>query len=73
MASIDEKTKVWYGAIRIPINKIDTRAPQAGQDLRINFFRFQGPPPDPKSIAWQPTNADNYHVPEAFGRLHMEK
>jgi hypothetical protein len=58
--------------MRIPINKIDSRKPQVGQDLRINFFRFQGQPPDRKGIAWQPTNSDTYHVPEAFGRLHME-
>ncbi|HLH31154.1 MAG TPA: carbohydrate-binding family 9-like protein [Terriglobia bacterium] len=72
-ARIDEKSKIWYGVMRIPIDKIESRKPQAGQDLRINFFRFQGPPPDRKSIAWQPTNADNFHVPEAFGRLHMEE
>jgi len=72
-ARIDDKSKVWYGEMRIPMDKIDTRKPTAGQDLRINFYRFQGPPPDRKRIAWQPTNADNYHVPEAFGRLHMEK
>ena len=72
-ARIDEKERIWYGERRIPINTIDTRTPQAGLDLRINFFRFQGPPPDRSRIAWQPTNADNFHVPEAFGRLRMEK
>jgi hypothetical protein len=72
-ARIDEKNKVWYGEMRIPMDKIDARKPQAGQTLRINFFRFQGPPPDRKRIAWQPTNADNYHVPEAFGLLQMQK
>src|SRR6266540_3251958 len=65
--------KVWYGEMRIPIDKIDKRKPQAGQELRINFYRFQGPPPDRKRIAWQPTDSDNYHVPEAFGLLRMEK
>jgi cellulose/xylan binding protein with CBM9 domain len=65
--------KIWYGEMRIPIDKIDKRKPQAGQELRINFYRFQGPPPDRKRIAWQPTNSDNYHVPEAFGILKMEK
>ena len=72
-ARINEKDKIWYGEMRIPLDKIDRRKPQAGQDLRINFFRFQGPPPDRKSIAWQPTNTDNFHVPEAFGRLRMKK
>jgi hypothetical protein len=59
--------------MRIPIDKIDKRKPQAGQELRINFYRIQGPPPYRNRIAWQPTNTDNYHVPEAFGRLRMEK
>jgi len=72
-AHINEKDKIWYGEMRIPMGKIDKRKPQAGQDLRINFYRFQGPPPNRKRIAWQPTNADNYHVPEAFGRLQMVK
>jgi hypothetical protein len=72
-ARINEKEKLWYGEMRIPIEKIDKRKPQAGQELRINFFRFQGPPPDRKRIAWQPTNSNNYHVPEAFGRLRFEK
>ena len=70
-ARINEKDKVWYGEMRIPMDKIDTRKPQAGQVLRINFYRFQGPPPDRKRIAWQPTNSDNFHVPEAFGRLQL--
>jgi len=72
-AHIAADKKTWYGEMRIPIDKIDKRKPQAGQELRINFYRFQGPPPNRKRIAWQPTNSDNYHVPEAFGRLLMEK
>ncbi len=72
-ARINEKEKIWYGEMRIPVDKIDKRKSQAGQELRINFYRLQGPPPNRKRIAWQPTNADNYHVPEAFGRLRFEK
>jgi hypothetical protein len=72
-ARISEPAKVWYGEMRIPMNKIDKRPAQAGQEMRINFYRFQGPPPDRKRIAWQPTGSNNYHVPEAFGRLRLEK
>ena len=72
-ARIAADKKIWYGEMRIPVDKIDKRKPQAGQELRINFYRFQGPPPDRKRIAWQSTNSDNYHTPEAFGRLRMEK
>jgi len=72
-ARIAADKKIWYGEMRIPVDKIDARKPQAGQELRINFYRFQGPPPNRNRIAWQPTNSDNYHVPEAFGTLRMEK
>jgi len=72
-ARIVADKKIWYGEMRIPIDKIDKRKPQAGQELRINFYRFQGPPPNRKRIAWQPTGSDNYHVPEAFGLLRLEK
>lgn len=72
-AKLNEKDKVWYGEMRIPIAKLDKRAPQAGNEMRINFYRFQGPPPDRKRIAWRATNNDNYHTPEAFGRLRLEK
>ena len=44
-ASIAADKKIWCGEMRIPIDKIDKRKPQAGQELRINFYRFQGPPP----------------------------
>ena len=76
-ASIDKVKKVWYGAMRIPWDKIDTRTPRAGQELRINFHRLQGPPapgspPLRKSVAWQPTGVPNNHTPEAFGRLRLE-
>jgi hypothetical protein len=72
-ASIDKANKVWYGAMRIPFKEIDTRAALPGNELRINFYRMQGPPPDRKEIAWQPTNSPSYHVPEAFGRLVLAK
>lgn len=72
-ARIAADKKIWYGEMRIPIDKFDKRKPQASQELRINFYRLQGPPPNRKRIAWQPTNSDSYHVPEAFGRLLMEK
>ena len=72
-AQIDYGKRVWYGAMRIPMDKIDSRAAAAGNELRINFYRFQGAPPNRKQIAWRPTGANNYHVPEAFGTLRMEK
>jgi hypothetical protein len=72
-ARLDRDKQIWYGEMKIPMNKIDTRPPAVGQLLRINFYRLQGPPPNRKGIAWQPTNSDSYHVPEAFGQLRLEK
>ncbi|MFN7947399.1 MAG: carbohydrate-binding family 9-like protein [Blastocatellia bacterium] len=72
-ARLDREKKVWYGAMKIPMDKIDRRAPQTGNLMRINFYRLQGPPPDRRGIAWQPTNSNSYHVPEAFGRLKLGK
>jgi hypothetical protein len=41
--------------------------------MRINLYRIEGPPPNRKFIAWQPTGSASYHVPEAFGRLRLAK
>ena len=70
-AKVDAAKRVWYGAMRIPIDKIDTRKPAAGNEMRMNFYRFQGPPNSRRRIAWQPTRTDSYHVPEAFGTLRL--
>ena len=55
---LNKKERVWYGEMRIPIDRIDTRAPQAGVEMRINFYRLQGPPPQRKGIAWQPWRSE---------------
>jgi hypothetical protein len=70
-ARVDAARKIWYGAMRIPMASIDTRAPAAGNEMRVNFYRIQGPPPDKKFVAWQPTHVRSHHVPEAFGRLRL--
>ena len=71
-ARVDEANKVWYGAMKIPMKSIDPRPAKAGNEMRINFYRLQGAKPR-KGIAWQPTNASSYHVPEAFGTLRLVK
>ena len=68
---IDPTAKVWYGEMQIPWIAISSKPPHAGQEFRVNFYRMQGPPPDRKKIAWQPTNSDSFHVPEAFGALKL--
>jgi hypothetical protein len=73
LGRVDPNRKIWYGEMRIPIASVDQRPPKPGNEMRINFYRLQGPPPERKGIAWQPTGARTYHVPEAFGRLILAK
>lgn len=76
-ARLDEKNKVWYGEMKIPVSSINAETgpavAKAGGEMRINFYRLQGPKPNRAGIAWQPTGVPNYHTPEAFGRLVMVK
>jgi hypothetical protein len=70
-ARIDEARKTWYGEMQIPISSINGAVAEAGKEMRINFYRMQGKPR--VMIAWQPTGARNYHIPQAFGRLVLVK
>ncbi len=72
-ARIDREKKIWYGEMRIPTRSIDARPAAPGNQMRINFYRIQGPPPDRKGICWRPTGARNNHVPEAFGLIELVK
>jgi hypothetical protein len=73
LGRIDAGKKIWYGEMRIPISSIDQASAKPGGEMRINFYRLQGPPPERKGIAWQPTGQRSYHVPEAFGRIVLVK
>jgi Carbohydrate family 9 binding domain-like len=72
-ARIDVTAQVWYGAMRIPYAAIDTRAAAAGNVLRINLFRSQGPPSARHQLSWQATMSNSFHVPERFGLLKLVK
>ena len=72
-ARIDQAAHVWYGAMRIPYAAIDTRPAEAGNTLRINLFRCQGPTATRKYLAWQPPMRDSFHTPEVFGTLKLVK
>lgn len=72
-ARIDEKAKIWHGEFQIPMASITAKPIEAGLMLRGNFYRFQGPPPERKMVAWKPTGRINNHTPEAFGTLRLVK
>jgi hypothetical protein len=68
-ARIDSTHKIWYGAMRIPFASISPRPAAAGEKLRINLFRCQGPTETRHYLAWQPSMSKSFHVPEHFGTL----
>jgi hypothetical protein len=72
-ARIDNKAKIWYGAMRIPFAALDQREPAAGNMFRANLFRTQGPPDRQKSVAWKAPMSDTFHTPERFGKLELVK
>lgn len=72
-ARIDRSARVWYAGMKIPYSAIDTRPAGAGNVLRINFFRSQGPAADRHEITWQAPMANTFHVPERFGLLQLAK
>src|SRR6266699_1483467 len=41
-ARIDEKSKIWYGAMKIPWTALGELSPAPGKTFRVNFFRSQG-------------------------------
>ena len=71
-ARIDKEKKIWYGEFQIPIASINGAVAKPGSEIRANFYRLQGKKPNTyRMLAWQPTGARNYHVPDAFGRLRL--
>ena len=47
--------------------------PGVGDEWLVNLFRCVGPDELTRYLAWRPTKTSepNFHVPEAFGRLHF--
>lgn len=66
-ARIDPMKQIWHAFLRIPFVSLDCDAPAEGNAFRVNFFVSQWPRP----IAWKPTRAATFHVPEAFGVLRL--
>ena len=46
---------------------------EAGNTLRINLFRCQGPTSVRRYLAWRAPMRDSFHVPERFGILKLVK
>ncbi|MEZ5353811.1 MAG: carbohydrate-binding family 9-like protein [Bryobacteraceae bacterium] len=77
-ARIDEKSKTWYAACRIPLASVTAAEVKVGTRWRANLYRIDGEGPDSQRrfLCWQPTcvlNRDPNHVPENFGTLIFTK
>jgi len=77
-ARIDEKTKTWYAACKIPLKSVSEKKIKSGTRWRANLYRIDGEGPDAQRrfMCWQPTcvtNRDPNHVPENFGTLVFAK
>ena len=60
--------------MKIPVASVTDKAMKPGFEFRVNYYRFQGPPPERRNIAWRATGpTGNHHIPEAFGLLRLEK
>ncbi len=68
-ARIEPAKTIWYGCMRVPYAAIESSKAAAGNILRINFFRSQGP--DHVEVAWQPPLQESFHAPEQFGLLRL--
>jgi len=69
---IDAAKHIWYVAMKVPFNAIDTRSPSQGNMFRVNLYRTEGPPNDSKEIMWQPVMSDSFHTPQRFGLLRLK-
>ena len=72
-AQIDQKAKIWYGEFQIPLVSITDKPVKAGTEMRGNFYRFQGPPPNRNSVAWVQTGRPSNHTPEKFAKILFVK
>ena len=72
-ARIDAQAKVWYGEFQIPLSSITEKPVKVGTMMRGNFYRFQGPPPNRKAVAWVQTERASNHTPEKFAKIQFVK
>ncbi len=70
-ARVDQARKFWYGEMKIPITAVDKRPAQIGNEMRVNFFRQDGAPPNRTFMAWQPPMVWSPHHPDKFGTLKL--
>jgi hypothetical protein len=68
-AETDANNHIWYAAMKIPYSALDSRPAAAGNKLRLNLYRSQGPADNHFEVTWQPPKTKTFHAPEKFGTL----
>ncbi len=66
---IDEGARQWTCEIRIPLRAFRGTPPVAGARWRLNLYRCDRA--HGAFLAWQPTLAPSFHIPERFGTLEF--
>ncbi len=66
---IDESTKVWQVATRIPLKAICETQPKHGTKWRINLYRHDRT--EKAFLAFSPTLSGSFHTPDWFGWLEF--
>jgi hypothetical protein len=72
-ARVDEKKKIWYGEMKIPMKALDDKPAAAGKEFRINVYRLTGGAGARVSTMWTPVGKRSHHTPEKFGRLVLTR
>jgi predicted TIM-barrel fold metal-dependent hydrolase len=67
---VDPARRVWSTVMRIPLAALGDRPPRPGTRWRINLYRCDRA--HGAFLAWRPTLAPSFHVPERFGTLEFE-
>jgi hypothetical protein len=69
----NREAKEWTVEIAIPFNEFTTAPnipPKAGDKWLMNLYRIDRPEDgNDEYSAWQPTGAEQYHLPDKFGEL----
>jgi predicted TIM-barrel fold metal-dependent hydrolase len=68
---VDNKRKTWTCEVRIPMKALGKGQPSTGSELRANLFR--GDRANHAGLAWSPTLAGTFHVPERFGIIQLSE
>jgi alpha-galactosidase len=71
---VNEQQDTWLAELVLPMKSLTAEFDPA-KAWRVNFFRVEGASEPRFYSAWQPTGtqAPNFHVPDAFGKLAFEK